>query len=78
MNSFYFHRAYRAGSTGAGIVISSAAGFNGGGLSRFASNSINGEMMLAGTTPANGAVMRPGTSVANGYYFFEVCHRRVG
>ncbi len=40
------------------------------GLSRFASNSINGEMMLAGTTAANGAVMRPGTGAANGHYLF--------
>ncbi len=40
------------------------------GLSRFASNSINGEMMLAGTTAANGAVMRPGTAATNGLYLF--------
>ena len=40
------------------------------GLSRFASNSINDEMMLAGTTPANGAVMRPGTGATNGRYLF--------
>ena len=40
------------------------------GLSRFASNLINNEMMLAGTTPANGVVMRPGTGAANGHYLF--------
>ncbi len=40
------------------------------GLSRFASNSINGEMMLAGTTAANGAIMRPGTAATNGFYLF--------
>lgn len=40
------------------------------GLSRFATNSINGEMMLAGTTAANGAIMRPGTAGTNGRYFF--------
>lgn len=40
------------------------------GLSRFASNLINGEMMLAGTTAANGAIMRPGTVGMNGHYLF--------
>ena len=32
VDSFCFHAAFKAGSSGAGIVTSSAAGFNGGGL----------------------------------------------
>jgi hypothetical protein len=65
-----------AGQTANAMVIGNfcntcgTLGSDARGLSRFASNSINGEMMLAGTTPVNGAVMRPGTGATNGRYFF--------
>ena len=44
VDNFYFHAALQAGSTGTGIVMSSEAGFNGGGL-----NVTRSEILLAHT-----------------------------